>query len=140
MTLLILDTNIVSELMKPMPDFVFASWWQKLQDVELVTTVITVSEITYGLGLLPEGKRKARLFQSFDALVGVDGVLAAVSVNEVSARTAGEFRTLRYNAGLSNFLGDALIAGIVHSLKGQLVTRNTKDFVGLGLDQINPWD
>ncbi|QND51555.1 type II toxin-antitoxin system VapC family toxin [Phyllobacterium sp. 628] len=137
--MIILDTNVISEMMKPEPDMRVAQWLAEQPVVSLFTTTITQAEILYGLSLLSEGKRKdaladmARLMFSddfADRILPFDGSAAAVyPVIFLERRRAGK--------SISQF--DAQIAAIVKSRGAKLATRNVKDFADCGLDIVNPW-
>ena len=139
MTLVILDTNVVSELMKPQPDAAVQEWLARQDDKILVTTAVTVSEIVFGLARLPDGSRKVHLESAFRAFVGPDGIIPVLDLTEDAATTSGQMRGTRQSLGHPITLGDALIAGIANVTQSILATRNVKDFADLGLTVVNPW-
>ena len=134
--MIILDTNIVSELMKPAPDVAVRSWLADLGETPLTTTAITVAEIQYGLSRLPEGRRKADLQARFEAFAGALGVLP---LDEPAARETGRLRAMREAAGLSSHPSDMMIAGIAAVAGAALATRNIKDFGALPIELLDPW-
>ncbi|MDZ4760904.1 MAG: type II toxin-antitoxin system VapC family toxin [Alphaproteobacteria bacterium] len=135
--MIVLDTNVVSELMKPAPDAAVAAWLVARPDISLVTTAITVSEIMFGLHRLPEGRRKASLVDRFETLV--DEGLLVLPLDDASAREAGRHRAMRQAQGLPSQALDMLIAGITLVAGAALATRNDKDFSDLPLNILNPW-
>jgi predicted nucleic acid-binding protein len=139
MTLIILDTNVVSELMRPQPDAAVQEWLARQDDKILVTTAVTVSEIMFGLASLPEGSRKVHLELAFRAFVGPDGIIPVLDLKEDAATRSGQMRATRQSLGHPITLGDALIAGIANVTQSVLATRNVKDFADLGLTVVNPW-
>lgn len=135
--MLILDTNVLSELMKPSPDRHVARWLSTLDDARLATTTITCFEIAYGLERLATGKRQTTLQQRFEALCAP---LVILSFEPASATLAGQFRALRDLVGLPTTASDMMIAGIAAAHDAILATRNAKDFTQLPIRVINPWN
>ncbi len=134
--MIILDTNVVSELMKSAPDVSVRAWLAGLGDTPLTTTAVTVAEIEFGLRRLPDGRRKSDLQARFEAFAGALGILP---LDEPAARETGRLRALREAAGLSSQPSDMMIAGIVAVAGAPLATRNVKDFTDLPIELLNPW-
>ncbi len=134
--MIILDTNVVSELMKPAPDAAVGVWLAGLGGEAVTTTALTAAEIQFGLHRLPDGRRRADLQARFDAFAEALGVLP---LDEAGAREAGRLRALREAAGLSAQPSDMMIAGIVAVAGASLATRNLKDFEALPIEVLNPW-
>lgn len=134
--MIILDTNVVSELMKPSPDGAVRDWLAQLGDMPLTTTAVTVAEIEFGLQRLAEGRRKLDLHARFEALIGA---LSVLPLDDLAARQAGRMRAMRERAGLSSQPSDMMIAGITVAAGGLLATRNVKDFEHLSLQLVDPW-
>ncbi|MDI7774704.1 PIN domain-containing protein [Asticcacaulis sp. EMRT-3] len=134
--MIILDTNVVSELMKPQPDFHVHDWLMQLGEIPLTTTTITVAEIEYGLQRLPNGRRKTELQASFAAYIQA---LAVLPFDEVAAYKAGQFRAIREASGQAAHPSDMMIAGIAAAAGAALATRNIKDFDGLQIPLSDPW-
>ena len=134
--MIVLDTNVVSEVMKAAPDAAVRDWLTRLGDRPLTTTVVTVSEIEFGLRRLPDGRRRQALFANFETFVSA---LAVLALDEPAAREAGRLRALRQAAGLASQPSDMMIAGIVTEAGAALATRNIRDFEGLPLELIDPW-
>ena len=136
----ILDTNVVSEIMRPVPAPVVLRWISEQNSEELHVTAITMAEILYGIELLPRGKRQEilragaeRLFQ----VVFTDRILT------FDARAAREFSVIassRRKQGRPMWEFDAQIAAIARAHGTALATRDTDDFEGCGLRLINPWN
>ena len=136
--MIILDTNVVSELMRPEPDARVRAWVSGLRADELGITAITVAEIRHGIERLPDGRRKevllsaaTDLFAGFGDLVQPFDVRAAAWFGPVMVRRA------RLGLPIQGF--DALIAGICLAHGAALATRNVKDFVETGIDIVDPW-
>lgn len=134
--MIVLDTNVVSELMKPVPDGRVRDWLAGLGEVALTTTAVTVAEIEYGLQRMAAGRRRADLAASFEVSIGALGILP---LDDVAARHAGQLRARRDPAGLPSQGMDMLIAGIAMAAGASLATRNVSDFAGLPLEVVNPW-
>jgi len=136
--MIVLDTNVVSELMRPEPAPQVASWVRSRDRRELFTSAITLAEIRYGIARLPDGRRKqvlldaaADVFQAFsDQVLPVDALAAEHYAIIASARE----RSGRRISGL-----DVLIAAVCRSRGATLATRNLPDFEGTGIDTIDPW-
>jgi predicted nucleic acid-binding protein len=133
---IILDTNVVSELMKPAPDVSVRGWLAGLGETPLMTTAVTVAEIQFGLSRLPEGRRKADLQARFEAFAGALGVLP---LDEPAARETGRLRAVREAAGLPSQPSDMMIAGIAAVAGAALASRNAKDFGALPIEVLDPW-
>jgi toxin FitB len=139
MKTIILDTNIVSELMKPEADLVVKRWLEELEDAVFVTTTVTVAEISFGIARLPVGARRSKLEHSFAALVGSAGPLPVLPLDEPAARIAGNMRALRERNGSAATFAHTSIAGIAVAHRHSLATRNVKDFDRLGVEVVDPW-
>jgi predicted nucleic acid-binding protein len=135
---IILDTNIVSELMRQSPARTVADWSLSQDARDLFTTSVTLAEVRYGIERLPDGQRKAQLrAKAADIFFAF-----ADKVLPFDARAALRYATLmadRGRAGQPMVGFDAQIAAICLSYSAALATRNLKDFQQTGLDLINPW-
>jgi toxin FitB len=135
---ILLDTNVVSELMRPEPAPQVASWARSRDRRELFTSSITLVEIRYGLARLPDGRRKQVLIDAADDVFRAfsDQVLP---VDATAAEHYAIIASTRERSGkpISGF--DALIAAICRSHGAVLATRNLSDFDGTGVGVINPW-
>jgi predicted nucleic acid-binding protein len=136
--MIVADTNVVSELMRPSPSPALRAWVSRQSAGDLYTTAITVAEIRYGLERLPGGRRKDRL------QAAADGVFATLSefVLPFDAGAAVHYARIarhRDDAGLPIGGFDAQIAAICRARGAALATRNIKDFVETGVEVIDPW-
>lgn len=134
--MILLDTNIVSELMKPHADERVRDWLFSLGDERLATTAICIAEIEYGLHRLPEGQRREDLRARFAQL---SSALNILPLDETAATQAGRFRAQRQSLGLPAAASDMMIAGIATASSAALATRNTRDFAQLPVTLIDPW-
>lgn len=135
--MIILDTNVCSELLKPTPNPTVLTWLQSLSETPR-TTVITRAELLSGVALLPDGERKARLDKGIKQILSPLG--DCLPVNSMAADYYATIIAKRHRIGhpISGF--DALIAAITKVHDATLATRNIKDFQYLDLEIINPWD
>lgn len=134
--MIVLDTNVISELMKPAPDPAVRDWLMALVDTPLATTAVTVAEIEYGLRRLPDGRRRTELYARVETLIDA---LVVLPLDELSGRESGLLRALREAAGWSTAPSDMMIAGVTAVAGAALATRNVRDFRGLPIEVINPW-
>ena len=131
--MVLLDTNVVSELMKPVPAAEVVRWTASQPATSLYTTSITEAEILHGIMLLPAGRRRKAMFlEDFSGRVLAFGSDAA----RVYARIAADRR--RAGRPISNF--DAQIAAIARSTGAAIATRNVADYEGCGVRIVNPWE
>lgn len=134
--MIVLDTNVVSELMKLVPDSRVKDWMLAQHNEPFSLTAVTVAELEFGLQRLPDGQRKGTLYQQFETFTSA---LPVLPLDDLAGLEAGRLRAIREATGLASQPSDMLIAGIVSSLGASLATRNTSDFAGLPLQLINPW-
>ena len=126
--------------MRPFPSPEVKEWLlENAADETLVTTVITVSEIEYGLSRLPDGRKKQDLEERFAALIGPGFNFTVLPLDDAAARLSGQMRGSRENKGLSAQSADMMIAAITRLANASLATRNVKDFTDTGIKLINPW-
>ncbi|MEM1270238.1 MAG: type II toxin-antitoxin system VapC family toxin [Bacteroidota bacterium] len=136
----VLDTNVISELMRPAPDPRVAEWLMDQHPLDITTTCITVAEIQRGLMRLPEGKRRSGLEQRFSAFVDEAFSDRLLVFDKRAAYACGEISAMREQHGLHADAVDMMIASIVKAAGATLATRNTSDFRRCGIPLINPWN
>lgn len=136
--MIVADTNVVSELMRPEPAASVVAWVRGQPARELHTTAVTVAEVLYGIERLPDGRRKDLLARTarevFDAFA--DRVLP---FDAAAAERYGQILAVREASGTPMSGFDAQIAAICASRSAELATRNTTDFTGIGIDLADPW-
>ena len=137
--MIILDTNVVSELMRPVADPAVLEWLSKQSPDELHSNAITLAEILYGTELLPAGKRKSDLLAGAERLFTVVLGGRVLPFDEHAARQFSHIAAGRRGHGRPIAELDAQIAAIAFVHNAVLVTRNTSDFEGCGVRLINPW-
>ena len=137
--MIIIDTNVLSELMRPEPAQTVVAWLQDSGDAPLATTAVTVGEILFGLERLAAGRRRDDLQDRFARLVNSEDGLAVLSYDDTAARAFGEIAAQREHAGLAIHGDDLMIAATALRHGASVATRNTRDFAATGVELINPW-
>ena len=138
--MIILDTNVVSELMSSSASVAVQSWVSEQHSIEEVfLTTITVAEILYGIELLPTGKRRDRLAFEAEAMFSEDFGGRVLAFDEEAARAFSKIAASRRTSGRPIAQFDAQIAGIALTRGATLATRNTPDFEDCGVHLVNPW-
>jgi predicted nucleic acid-binding protein len=138
--MIVLDTNVLSELMRPHPEQAVIAWMDRQDPAQLFLTAITVAEILYGIARLPEGKRKEGLSELGTAVLQEDFAGRIISFDETAAVHYADVVCALQLSGRPISMADAQIAAICRALNGvTLATRNGPDFEGIGLDLANPW-
>jgi toxin FitB len=136
---IILDTNVISELTRPVPDSGVIAWLDSLPPEETAITAITAAELRYGVRRMPDGRRKTELSEAVSALINTDFRDRVEPFDVLAADQYADVVTTREHAGKPIGISDAQIAAICRVLNATLATRNTSDFTGTGVNLINPW-
>jgi hypothetical protein len=136
---IVLDTNVLSELMKPRPAESVLRWMAAQPATSLYTTSITQAEILHGIMLLPSGKRRSAFEAAAEAMFKEDFAGRVLPFGSDAAHPYARIAAQRRRAGrpISHF--DAQIAAIAHSTGASIATRNAPDFDGCGVKVIDPW-
>lgn len=150
--LIILDTNVLSELMRRDPDPSVVAWLNRQPRRRVWTTAVTVLELHQGIRLLPPGRRRKELAAELDRVMdehialrdageqpigSVDGRILAF--DSAAARATAAVAAERRRAGRPGELRDSMIAGIALATGGSLATRNTRHFDDVSIALIDPW-
>jgi predicted nucleic acid-binding protein len=138
--MIILDTNVVSELMKSAPDPGVLRWVAERPANTLYTTSVTLAEVLYGIMLLPSGKRRAALETAAEAMFDEDFGGRVLPFGGEAARVCARIGAQRRLAGRPISLFDAQIAAIASAARAPVATRNVGDYQGCGIKVLNPWD
>jgi hypothetical protein len=136
---LILDTNVISEILRPEPHETVVQWFEEQPRHQLFTTAITQAEILYGITLLPTGSRRQKLLEIAEAIFEEDLSSRVLAFGAEAAGYYAQIAAARRSAGRPISQFDAMIAAIARLHDGKLVTRNVSDFDNCGIDVINPW-
>jgi predicted nucleic acid-binding protein len=139
--MIFLDTNVLSEVMRPVPNANVIAWMNRQDPGELLLTAITVAEILYGIRRLPHGSRQTTLLKLANALFEEEFAQRILPFDAAVAMHYADLVCQRQQQGRPIGMADAQIAAICRSVDGaSLATRNVGDFTGIGLALINPWD
>lgn len=138
--MIVLDTNIISELMKPVPNANVEKWLTNQTASALFTTAITEAELRYAVAALPQGRRRRLLAAAIDAMLAEDFADRILPFDSAAAVSYAEIAAARRASGHPSSQFDAQIAAMAKSRGAALATRNTTDFQGCGIRVIDPWD
>lgn len=138
--MIVLDTNVLSELMRPKPSARVVAWVAKQPAAELFSTSITEAEIFYGIELLTRGKRREGLLAAAQAMFAEDLADRVFGFDSDAARLFSKIAAHRRGLGRPITHADAQIAAIARVRGAKLASRNVADFADCGLDIINPWN
>lgn len=137
--MIILDTNVLSALMRTSPDAAVVSWLDRQPADSIWITSVTLFETRFGLALLPHGKRRLGLQRAFEQVVEEDLVNRILDFDALAAVAAARLAADRQRAGQVADLRDTMIAGIALARRATIATRNTTHFEGLDVPVIDPW-
>jgi toxin FitB len=136
----VLDTNVVSELMRPVPHPAVFAWVAAQPRASLYTTSVTRAEILAGIGIMPEGHHRAVLGDAVPVMFDEDLRGRVLAFDTAAADRHAEIIVSRRKAGTPIHTFDALIAATVLVARAAVVTRDTDGFAGCGLTLVNPWE
>jgi predicted nucleic acid-binding protein len=136
---IVLDTNVLSALMRTSPDAVVVEWLDRQPADSVWVTSITVFEARFGLALLPKGRRRNALERAFERVLTEDLSSRVLAFDEMAAATAAQIAADRQRAGRIVHLRDTLIAGIAQARRATIATRNARRFEGLDVPVVDPW-
>lgn len=138
--MIVLDTNVVSELMRSSPNATVSAWVARQPRGSLYSTTIVMAEILYGVAALPEAKRRDALAAAAGTLFAQDFAGRLLEFGQAAACHYAGIVTARRKQGRSISRFDALIAATALSADADVATRDTAGFDGCGLTLINPWE
>jgi toxin FitB len=138
--LILLDTNVISELMKPLPDARVRAWVMTQPRASLFTCTIVVAEVFSGLDLMPSGKRRAQLRERTEFMFAALFEGRLLNFDLAAAGNLGTILQSARQAGRPIDEMDALIAATAFTHNCAIATRNVTHFSGTGIELINPWD
>jgi predicted nucleic acid-binding protein len=137
---ILLDTNIVSEVMAPAPGRLVLDWLNSRASGTVYLPAITVAEIRYGLEILPRGRRRRDLEERFARFVARGFSHRVLPFDEAAAEEYGPIMAERRRLGRPMSILDGQIAAIAKSRHFALATRNVRDFEECGLELVNPFE
>ena len=138
--MIVLDTNVLSEMMKAPPSADVARWLAAQPATSLYTTAVTQAEILHGVMLLPAGRRRGAIEKAAEAMFDEDFAGRVLPFGSDAARLYARIAADRRRAGrpISHF--DAQIAAIARSTGAAVATRDVADYHGCGVEVIDPWE
>jgi toxin FitB len=138
--MIVLDTNVLSETLRPNPADSVKAWIESQPSDSLFTTAITEAEILYGLALMPAGRRRTALQHAVAAIFAEDFAGRVLPFDSAAARAFAVLAAVRRQSGHPIAEFDAQIAAIASSHGAAVATRNIGDFINCGVKVISPWE
>jgi predicted nucleic acid-binding protein len=137
---IILDTNVLSELMREMPNPAVRAWAGNQRRESLVTTVISVMEVRVGIENLLASRRRLELEAALERMFGEYLAGRVLKFDLRAAHAAAEWQAACRRQGMTVPTADAQIAGIAISRRIPIATRDVRDFAGLPVKVSSPWN
>lgn len=137
--MIVLDTNVISEIMLPKPDKNVTSWLDRQPAPSIWISSITLYEIRYGLQSMPAGKKQSTLTASFERWLAEAIQQRIASFDHAAAQSTADLAAARKVRGRPIDARDTMIAGIVLANHATLATRNVKHFEDIAKWVVNPW-
>ena len=138
--MIVLDTNVLSELMRPAPSPQVLAWLDAQTPDTLWLTSVSVAELLFGIARLPDGARKQAFAQAALGMLEEDFANRVLGFDLEAASIFANLAAASERAGRPMGLADGQIAAICLAHNASLATRNVRDFSQLGLQLVNPWD
>ncbi len=137
--MILLDTNVLSALMRRETDLVVVAWLDAQPPESIWTTAITVFEIRFGIEILAKGRKRQALEEAFASALDEDFDSRVLAFDQAAADAAAVIAARQREAGRPVKIRDVRIAGIAAARKATLATRNTRHFDGTGIALVDPW-
>ena len=137
---MLLDTNVVSELMRESPEPSVVRWVSGHPVEDLFLSAVSEAELRYGAAILPMGRRRETLFFKIEAMLRDAFEDRVLPFDSDAARTYGHIAAARRSAGRRVASADCQIAAIAAARRMRLVTRNVRDFEHMGVEIVDPWE
>ena len=138
--MIVLDTNIVSELIRPRPNPSVVDWVARQPGTSLFISAITEAELRYGVEILPAGHRRERLAAEIESTLREDFSRRILPFDSAAARAYATIMADRRAAGRPISQADCQIAAIARARGAPVATRDVADFAGCGITVVNPWE
>ena len=135
----LLDTNVVSELMRKSPDPAVEAWIAGHPAEELFFSAVGEAELRYGAAILPAGRRRDTLFSDIEAMLQEAFGDRVLPFDSGAARSYGDMVAIRRSAGRPVAPADCQIAAIAQSCNLAVATRNIRDFADMEIELVDPW-
>lgn len=136
----LIDTNVISELMRAAPAPSVLNWFSTQDPSTLYLSAVTEAELRTGIAILPAGQRREVLKVALDATIAEDFEGRILPFDTDAAKTYAEIASMRRAAGRPIADADCQIAAIARAAGAVVATRNLRDFEGCGVDLVNPWN
>ena len=137
--MIVIDTNVVSELMRQTPAPAVMAWFSAQDSAELYLTTVSEAELRAGVAILPAGRRREHLAAEIDAVVEQDFAGRVLPFDSAAARTYAAIAASRRSVGRPILEADCQIAAIARARDAAMATRNRADFEHCGIAVIDPW-
>jgi predicted nucleic acid-binding protein len=137
--MIVLDTNVLSELLRPRPDLLVETWLASRDASMLFFTTVGEAELRHGIALLPAGRRRQALGDAVDAILDQDLRDRILPFDRAAARAYARIAATRRAAGRPISQFDCQIVAIASAHGAAVATRNVADYLGCGVSIIDPW-
>ena len=137
--MILLDTNVISELMREHPEPAVSAWLDEQPEQELWTASVILAELLSGIDMMPAGRGQKALRDAVEGMIAEDFRGRIVDFDLPAARQYGKILATRRNMGRPIREFDAQIAAIASVHRAKLATRDVNNFVACGLNVLNPW-
>lgn len=137
--MIILDTNVLSELLRPAPELRVEAWIAAREGADLCFTTVGEAELLYGLALLPPGRRRDALADAIEDMLADDFRGRILPFDRPAALAYATIAATRRSIGRPVGHIDCQIAAIAQTHGAAIATRDTADFGGCGIEVLNPW-
>ena len=137
--MIVLDTNVVSELIRPSPNPAVEQWVATRPAARLFFSAVGEAELRYGVAILAAGRRRDALASAIEAMLREDFAGRVLPFDSAAARAYAEIAARCRAAGRPVAQADGQIAAITRSRGMALATRNVRDFADMGIDILDPW-
>ena len=137
--MIIVDTNVVLELLRPIPDPRVERWLAAQDGYHIYLTAISEAELRYGVAIMEHGKRRNALAEVIDRILKEDMAGRILPFDSAAAGEYANIAATRRATGLPIAQADCQIAAIARAHGAAVVTRNIADFEGCGVNLIDPW-
>lgn len=138
--MIIIDTNVLSELMKPEPNHQVYDWYNGYDLKSLFLSVISILEIQFGISIMTDGRKKDNLQSSFDEMLKMRFQNRIINFDHNAATETAKIASIQKGKGINTSIQDLQIIGIAIANDAVIATRNEKDFADCGVKIINPWN
>ena len=137
--MIVLDTNVLSALMRRVPERAVVAWLDRQPAESIWTTSVTVFEVRFGIAILPDGDRREVLASAFDRMLAEDLCGRVLDFDGAGAQAAASIAAHLRSVGRPVDMRDLQIAGIVAARRATLATRNARHFGETGIAIVDPW-